>query len=67
VMIQRTVFMTNYSRIFIVFYMKIPFGDFNEILRRDDIFKLTIGNDSLHQNSNDNGVRIINFALQKIW
>ena len=66
-MIQRTVFMTNYSRIFIVFYMKIPFGDFNEILRRDDIFKLTIGNDSLHQNSNDNGVRIINFALQKIW
>jgi len=59
--------MTNYSRIFIVFYMKIPFGDFNEILRRDDIFKLTIGNDSLHQNSNDNGVRIINFALQKIW
>jgi hypothetical protein len=47
--------------------MKIPFGDFNEKLRRDDIFKLTIGNDSLRQNSNDNGVRIINFALQKIW
>ena len=61
-MIQRTVFMTNYSRIFIVFYMKIPFGDFNEILRRDDIFKLTIGNDSLHQNSNDNGGSTVSLA-----
>jgi len=24
--------------------------------------KLTIGNESLHQDSNDNGVRIVNFA-----
>jgi len=34
-------------------------------LGREDIFKLTIGNDSLHQDSNDNGVRIINFATSK--
>jgi len=29
------------------------------------IFKLTIGNESLHQDSNDNGVRIVNFATSK--
>jgi hypothetical protein len=28
----------------------------------EDIFKSTIGNDSLHQDSNDNGVRIVNLA-----
>ena len=32
---------------------------------RGNIFKLTIGNDSLHQDSNDNGVRIVNFATSK--
>ena len=37
-------------------------GDFNEILGRGDIFKLRIGNESLHKDSNDNGVRIVNFA-----
>jgi hypothetical protein len=30
--------------------------------RREDIFKPTIGNGSLHRDSNDNGVRIVNFA-----
>jgi hypothetical protein len=29
------------------------------------IFKPTIGNESLHQDSNDNGVRIVNFATSK--
>ena len=28
----------------------------------ENIFKLTIGNESVHQDSNDNGVRIVNFA-----
>jgi len=32
---------------------------------RLNIFKPSIGNDSLHQNSNDNGVRIVNFATSK--
>jgi len=32
---------------------------------RENVFKLTIGNESLHQVSNDNGVRIVNFATSK--
>jgi len=31
----------------------------------EDIFKLTIGIKSLHQDTNDNGVRIVNFATSK--
>jgi hypothetical protein len=31
----------------------------------ENIFKLTIGNESLHQNSNDNGDRLINFAMSE--
>jgi len=42
--------------------MKILFGDFNAKLGEEYIFKSTIGNDSLHQDSNDNGVRIVNLA-----
>ena len=34
----------------------------NVKLGKEDIFKLTIGNDSLHQDSDDKGVRIINLA-----
>jgi hypothetical protein len=47
------------------YHMKIPIGDFNAILGREDIFKPTIGNESLHEISNDNGVRIANFATSK--
>jgi hypothetical protein len=43
-------------------HMKILLGDFNAKLGREDIFKPTIGNESLHQFSNNNGVRIVNFA-----
>jgi hypothetical protein len=32
---------------------------------REDIFKPTIGNESLHEISNDNGVRVVNFATSK--
>jgi hypothetical protein len=46
--------------------MKILLGDFNAKLGREDIFKLTIGNESLHQDSNDNVVRIVNIATSKI-
>ena len=42
--------------------MKILLGDFNGKVGRENIFKLTIGNEILHQDSNDNGVRIVNFA-----
>jgi hypothetical protein len=32
---------------------------------RENIFKQTTGNKSLHEDSNDNGVRMVNFAAQK--
>jgi hypothetical protein len=31
----------------------------------EDIFKPTIGNESLHEISNDNGVRLVNSATSK--
>ena len=42
--------------------MKILLGDFDAKLGKEDIFKPTIGNESLRQDSNDNGVRIVNLA-----
>jgi hypothetical protein len=45
--------------------MKILLGDFNAKLGRENIFKPTIGNESLHQDSNDNGFRIVNIATSK--
>jgi hypothetical protein len=45
--------------------MKILLGDFNAKVGRESIFKPTIGNDSLHEISNDNGVRTVNFATPK--
>jgi hypothetical protein len=47
------------------YYMKILFGDFIARVGRKDIFKTTIGNESLHQISNDNGVRVVNFATSE--
>jgi endonuclease/exonuclease/phosphatase family metal-dependent hydrolase len=47
------------------YYTKILLGDFNEILGREDIFKLRIGIESLHQDGNDNDVRIVKFATSK--
>jgi len=45
--------------------MKIILGVFNAKVGGDNIFKLTIGNENLHQDSNDNGVRIVKFATSK--
>jgi len=45
--------------------MKILLGDFNAKAGRENIFKPTIGNKSLHQDSNDSGDRIVNFATSK--
>jgi hypothetical protein len=45
--------------------MKIRPGDFDAKLERMDIFKPTIVNESLPQDSNDNGARIVNFATSK--
>jgi hypothetical protein len=39
--------------------------DFNAKVGREDIFKLTIGNESLHEISNDNRVRVVNFGTSR--
>jgi hypothetical protein len=45
--------------------MNILLAHFNAKVGRKDIFKLTTGNESLHEISNDNGVRVVNFATSK--
>jgi hypothetical protein len=45
--------------------MKILLGAFNGKVGRENIFKPTIGNESPHQDRNDNGVRIVNFATSE--
>jgi hypothetical protein len=45
--------------------MKILLRNFNAKLGREDIYKPTIGNESLHEISNDNGVRVVSFATSK--
>ena len=47
------------------YHMKILLVDFNAKERSENIFKPTIGNESLHKDSNDNGLRIVNFATSK--
>ncbi|KAJ4441103.1 hypothetical protein ANN_10953 [Periplaneta americana] len=44
------------------YHMKILLGDFNAKVGREDIFKPTIGKESLHVSSNDNGVRFATLA-----
>ena len=51
--------------IFHKYHMKILLGDFNAILGREDVFKPMFGNDSLQQDIDDNGVRIVNFATSE--
>jgi endonuclease/exonuclease/phosphatase family metal-dependent hydrolase len=45
--------------------MKIVMGYFNAKVGMEDTFKPIIGNESLHEVSNDNGVRVVNFATSK--
>ena len=45
--------------------MKILLRYFNAIVGREYFFKPKIGNESLHQDSNDNGVRKVNFTTSK--
>jgi hypothetical protein len=46
------------------YHMKILL-DFNAKPGREDIFKPTIGKESLHEDSNDNWVTVVNFATSK--
>ena len=45
--------------------MKVVLGDFNAKVGRENIFKPTVANESLHQDSNDNGIRIVNIATSE--
>jgi hypothetical protein len=47
------------------YHMKIWLGDLNAKVGMEDIFEPTIGNESLLEISNDNGVRVVNFATSK--
>jgi hypothetical protein len=45
--------------------IQILIGDCGAEVAREDIFKPTIGNGSLHETSNGNGIRVVNFATSK--
>jgi hypothetical protein len=56
------------ERVFVKFFkyhMKILLGDFIAKVGKLDIFKPTIWNENLHEISDDNGVRVVNFAKYK--
>jgi hypothetical protein len=40
-------------------------GELNVEVDIEDLFKPTIGNESLREISNDNGVRVVTFAISK--
>jgi hypothetical protein len=48
------------------YHMKILLGHINAKVGREDIFKLTVVNGSLHEISNDNGVMLVTFPIYKI-
>jgi hypothetical protein len=67
VMIHKTVLMRIYIRFFNPFrkcHVKILLEEFNA-RGGENIFKPRIGNKSLHQDSKDNGVGVVNFAASK--
>jgi hypothetical protein len=47
------------------YHMKSLLGNCNAKVGRENIFNPTIGNESIHQNSNANVVRIVSFATKK--
>jgi hypothetical protein len=47
------------------YHMKILLGDFSAKVGREDVFKPTTKNESLHKISNDNGVWVVNSATSK--
>jgi hypothetical protein len=61
-------FYEELERIFNTFpkyHIQILLGDLNAKVAREDIFKPTIGNESLHEISNGKGVRVVHFATSK--
>ena len=61
-------FMRNSGRFSITFpkyHMEILLGDFNAKFGRQDIFKQTVGNETLYQDNNNSGVGTVNSATSK--
>jgi hypothetical protein len=50
---------------FLRYDIKMLLGDFDAKIGRQDIFKPTKRNETLHEISNDNGVRVVNFGTSK--
>jgi hypothetical protein len=44
---------------------KIIFGDFNAKVCKESIYKPMIGNESLRNETNNNGIKMIQFAMSK--
>lgn len=49
------------------YYTKIIVGDLNAQVGREEEYKQTAGSYSYHENSNNNGIRLINFAILPIY
>jgi hypothetical protein len=47
------------------YHMEILLGYFIAKISKEDIFKLTTGNERLHGIINDNGVRVVNLSTYK--
>jgi hypothetical protein len=61
-------FYQELERVFDIFpkyHTKILLRDFNVKIGKEDIFKPTPGNDSLHKTSNNSGVRVVSFTTSK--
>ena len=48
---------------FPTYHLKIPLGNLNAKLGREDEFKITTGNESLYENINNNGGRVTNLPI----
>jgi hypothetical protein len=52
---------------FLKHHIQMLLEDFNAKVGREDIFKPKIQNESLHETSNDNGVRLVDFVKSTMF